>query len=103
MTTFFAELRGINFRPIETQVYALNMSEGQDVSLEREPDNKYDENAIKVIAEDHFIGYVAKEVAEDLAPILDAGDSYHGFILDMANPKKPMLQIDLIDGENDAA
>lgn len=41
--------------------------------LEREPENPYDPNAIKVFYEDTHIGYVERGQAVWIAPDLDAG------------------------------
>lgn len=41
------------------------------VDLVREPTNQYDINAIKVIAEDKQIGYIGKEYASIMSPLMD--------------------------------
>ncbi len=53
---------------------------GHELTLVREPDNKYDKNAIMVFApatgdqeEGKWMGYLPREVAHILAPINDAG------------------------------
>lgn len=73
-----ALLRGVNFRPIEAKVKVNELVEGQALLLEREPYNEFDSNAIKVIEPDSqiFLGYVAKEVAADLAPEMDSGKAF---------------------------
>lgn len=49
------------------------------VTLEREPDNKYDNNAIQIVVHIHslprrtVIGYVPKELARELAKVIDMG------------------------------
>lgn len=49
------------------------------VTLEREPDNKYDNNAIQIVVHIHslsrrtVIGYVPKELAQELAKVIDMG------------------------------
>lgn len=48
------------------------------LSFEREPDNKFDSNAIKIIAQvkskgSAAIGYVNKNIAANIAPMIDAG------------------------------
>ena len=49
------------------------------VTLEREPENKHDENAIKVVVHIHPIsrktvmGYIPRGLARELAKVLDAG------------------------------
>jgi hypothetical protein len=41
------------------------------IDLVREPENKFDPNAIKVIADGMQIGYIGKEYASIMAPIMD--------------------------------
>lgn len=63
------------------------------ISIEREPENRHDSNAIKVvIAEGKFkgmhIGYVPKATAAILAPAMDdemVADA-HGYITDLDEP-----------------
>ena len=49
------------------------------VTLEREPENKYDNNAIQIVVHIHslsrrtVIGYVPKELAQELAKVIDMG------------------------------
>lgn len=45
--------------------------EGTPLSLEHESDNPYDKNAIKVYYEYDHIGYISRDLAEDLAPLVD--------------------------------
>jgi HIRAN domain len=45
-----------------------------NVKLEREPDNIHDSNAILILGDDDCeLGYVPREEARDIAPLLDAG------------------------------
>ena len=49
-----------------------------EIRLEREPHNKYDSNAIKVLAgsrTEKHIGYIPANLAEKIAPLLDKGYS----------------------------
>jgi hypothetical protein len=46
---------------------------GDAVTLEREPDNSHDSNAILVFTDDTELGYVPREEAKQMAPLLDAG------------------------------
>lgn len=44
------------------------------VALEREPHNKYDRNAIKVVnVVRQQVGHIKRELASALAPIMDSG------------------------------
>jgi hypothetical protein len=50
------------------------LSEGERVWFVREPDNEYDANAIVINTDDEeALGYVPRDIAADLAPLLDAG------------------------------
>lgn len=73
MTEFTAYLRGNNFRPIEAKAAFAGLIEGDALILQREAGNQYDPNAIMVIQPESEIhlGYVAKEVAAELAPLMD--------------------------------
>lgn len=54
------------------QQVILRLSVGDIVWLRREPTNQYDANAIRVDAADgNQIGYIARELAERLAPSFD--------------------------------
>ena len=46
------------------------------IQLVREPENKYDMNAIKVLANDKQIGYIGKEYATIIAPLLDEYEEF---------------------------
>lgn len=65
-----SKLVGMNFRPMEAQIVALELQPGTAVVLEAEPTNKYDPNAIKVLSKEEgvFLGYVAARdrLVEDL-------------------------------------
>ena len=52
----------------------IEMSQYKDmvvIQLEREPGNKYDSNAIKVMADGKQIGYIGKDYSGILAPMMD--------------------------------
>jgi len=72
---FTAVLRGLSFRQIDDKAFFNTLSERDGLLIEREPHNQFDPNAIKVMSPDgvYHIGYVAKEVAVELAPLMDEG------------------------------
>lgn len=45
---------------------------GEPVTLQRQPDNPFDPNAIAVLAGRHQIGFISRVDAVELAPLLDA-------------------------------
>ena len=108
MSDYTAYLRGTSFRGIEAQAIAQNLIEGQELVLQREPSNAFDENAIAVLDPETqiHIGYVAKEVAADLAPEMDAGTEFTCRV-DANMMKSIILYIAAIEppalGENDLA
>ena len=57
----------------------LKMKPGQDVLVIREPENKYDNNAVSFILNNgEKIGYVRKTIASFLARLMDKGRIYQG-------------------------
>jgi hypothetical protein len=75
MTDFTAYLRGSNFRPITAKTIVAGLQGGEGLLIEREPHNQFDPNAIMVLDPEtrEHLGYVAKEVAVELAPLMDEG------------------------------
>ena len=70
MTQYTATVVGMHFREREgvpAKAIVGNMLPGTQLRLEREPDNKFDVNAIKVFstgnAGEHHIGYIEASVA----------------------------------------
>ena len=83
---------GIKYRVSVSTRNALALDvkrEKRRVYLEREPDNPVDENAVKVFMDEKpytglHLGYVKKDIAALLAPVLDAGvPVITAYLLDM--------------------
>jgi len=69
-----AELRGLAYEGRWSRVAGLTLP--AKVTLGREADNQHDSNAVAVHAlQGQMLGYVAREVARAVAPLLDAGAS----------------------------
>jgi hypothetical protein len=89
------KLAGVTFgsRQHYIKKYARN---SQKWWLIREPDNKFDPNAIRVCVSKWKadVGYIPKKLAQELAPVIDAGvDLKVGFHLKLFNENdlsKPM-------------
>ena len=64
---------GMHFRGQEAKDAAANLPIGTELKLVREPDNKYDYNALQVFLEDQFLGYVEASQAAWISPHIDAG------------------------------
>ena len=56
--------------PIKSEYYTRN------VVLEREPENEFDKNAIKVLVGKTHLGYVPKKIARKMAKLLDTNINY---------------------------
>ena len=55
---------------------------GRPLTLRRDPENTHDPNAIAVDAADGGqVGWVPRELAEELAPLLDAGEPWSALVL----------------------
>ncbi len=72
---------GTSFENRQEQLSFLKQFSPEDLSitLEREPDNRYDPNAIRIVVHIHsirrrtVIGYVPKGLARELAKVIDMG------------------------------
>ena len=65
------ELVGMRFRG-QLAVEAVNLLKtGDTIQLQREPDNKFDPNAIKVLLRGVFVAYVARSAAGQIATHMD--------------------------------
>lgn len=75
-----SKIRGISKKPIQQIMRKLMTFDPSTIRLrfKRDPSNSYDENAVMVIAdvaekESYHIGYVSKELAQYIGPLLDEG------------------------------
>lgn len=74
-------LAGVSFRPGYPD-NLLNLGDKYPdgeiipVTLEREPDNKYDVNAIKVLIGEEFIGYIPKALNPPIQEAMDRGEAF---------------------------
>lgn len=105
---YHAALMGVNFRSSETRELVKGLANESDVQLELEPEptNQYDPNAVKVMYDvGHgdsgpqlvHLGYVAKEIAEEIAPLLSSeGVDYKCHICGWLGTIKPHLEIEII-------
>lgn len=64
---------GMHFRGADAKEAAANLKPEQSLRLEREPENAFDGNAIKVFFEDLWLGYVEASQAAWIAPNMDDG------------------------------
>ncbi len=95
MTQFTAQLRGVNFRSVEAKARVNEFEGGEKLILMREPGNQFDPFAIMVMDEDTqmHLGYVAKGVAAELAPLMDEGKTFYCSVESVAF-RSVLLQIE---------
>ena len=67
---------------------------GQTVFLARDPSNPHDENAIEIRVEDgHQIGYVPREYAREMAPLLDAGHKQAAYCKKILTGRRALIPV----------
>lgn len=76
MPTYETQVVGMHFRErdgVPAKAIVANMIPPVELTLEREPDNRFDAYAIKVLYEGQHIGYIPATDACYIAPDLDDG------------------------------
>lgn len=63
------------------------MSVMDNVILRREPTNKYDTNVIAVITDKGQAGYIGKDYAGIMAPMMDAGTQFNATVAEIGEYK----------------
>lgn len=72
MSIYTLNIVGESYRQKEIRL----CNEGERIFLKREPNNKYDRNAVAVLRENgRQIGYLSRDDAEWVARVMDAGDN----------------------------
>jgi hypothetical protein len=88
------ELTGVTFGNAQDHIRTFGCDDIHWFCLVREPENKYDSNAIRVEIADLFMGHIPKEVAKELAPLIDSGSVYEAaFVGINRHPSKPLVGI----------
>ena len=72
--TFPTKIMGVSFEGRQDVVAGLKP--GAALQLERQPQNQFDSNAIAVWFGNLQLGFLRKEIAKHLAPLIDAGADY---------------------------
>lgn len=64
------------------------------IQLIREPENRFDANAIKVLADDRQIGYLGKDYASIMAPLMDEYEEFSAVVKGIGEYKnRPYCEI----------
>lgn len=71
--SMYTKVVGVTFGDIQSVL--PDLKSGMSLRFVREPNNKYDSNAIRVVCSWQKIGYLSSDLARDLANIIDNGES----------------------------
>jgi hypothetical protein len=92
--TFTNEDTGEKRSTIIKELAEVKKPEEITITLEREKDNKYDMNAVKVLADDKQIGYIGKEYASIIAPLMDEYEEFTAVVKGIGTYKnRPYCEI----------
>jgi len=76
------KVKGVTFRDAQRNIKTFGCEDIGSYALVREPDNPHDPNAIRVaLAGKVFLGYVPKDVASELTPLMDQGKNFMAFFV----------------------
>ncbi len=79
---------GMHFRGAHAVAAVSSFLPPVELQLEREPQNPYDEFAIKVLYQGEHIGYVERGQAAFISPQIDAGQKYQCTVNDLMQKGK---------------
>ena len=97
MPTIQCTLAGANFRPSEARAVCKALNIGDELDLEADPTNEYDSNAVKVIAEGEFIGFIPKTDNGPIVAALNRGEEVRVSVVAFESSIKPVLEVELGD------
>ena len=65
-------IAGVQFRPKEDISQALKgMKVGDILTLDPEPTNRFDPNAVRILKDDNFLGFVPKKFSAEVSAMLE--------------------------------
>ena len=67
---FIIPVNGVMFEGRQKVLARLQGKEEHTVELVLEPENKYDEHAVKVVMDDKHIGYIPKEISHEISLLI---------------------------------
>lgn len=89
------QLAGAQFRPMQARSVIADLSPGDEVTLEAEPENTYDKWAVRIHAQNEFIGYVPKTHSQDVAGALSY-NSYTAKVTVDDEFLKPWIEVEFV-------
>ena len=76
MKPITTKLAGVTYDDAQRNIRNLNLQHIRAFDLVRQPDNKHDRNAIRVVYQGTHLGFIPKEISKYLAPRIDLGGQY---------------------------
>ncbi len=70
------KLAGVTIGDAQENIKRFGCKDIMTYALMREPDNPHDPNAIRVAIGPYYMGYIPKQIAKDLAPLIDSGRGF---------------------------
>lgn len=101
MPTIQCTLAGANFRPAEARDRCKALKIGEELELEADPENPYDSNAVKVLSDEHFIGFIPKTDNGPIVAALNRGEEIRVSVIGFESSIKPVLEVELGDDGSD--
>lgn len=88
-------LAGANFRPGDAREVCRHLTIGEILDLEADPGNEYDANAVRVIADGTFIGFIPRSDNGAISQLLATGETLTAEVIGFESSLKPILSIEL--------
>jgi hypothetical protein len=70
------KLVGVTYGDAQENIKLFGCKDVGSFAMVREPENVYDQNAIRVELGGKYLGYIPKRTAKYLAPLMDAGRKF---------------------------
>jgi len=72
---------------------------GDILEMRREPENPYDPNAVALLFRGEQVGYIPREIARQIAPLMDEGQKFTAIVkaIYKANPSPGASKIPVVD------
>jgi len=75
--SIITKLAGVTFNNAQENINRFGFQDVGGFALVREPENLYDENAIRVVFCGLFMGYIPSKLSQVIAPMIDEGERYY--------------------------
>lgn len=84
-------IAGVKFRGTEAINELIRRQVGDMLEMEKEPENKYDPNAVKLISNGTMVGYVPQRFSSEVTAMLTIGDAECQIVA--INPTRPPYEL----------